>query len=390
MKARSSASVIVTVLLCTCGPAPSAPDAQLTESRQYAWLSGRPPSATSYPDRYPGYRLELEGDTARIYNLFGTFEAVYPAYAESEATGTGDTTYLTYGSPGPDADLDISVYEGGSVVTSQRYRPAEAIVVPEEPARYWGKAYALAVDSVDYVVYLEPVLNSGLLMGNVLRLAPGRQRRAVARAMAHQFATNKIILWLPDGADRGDARRRRTRMVVTEAADGSPQLHRLNASGAVVGPYPLEPYMSAIPDSVPPAELLRILNTGTIAMGDIPPEPDSLGIEYVTTEASLPPWLLSYAELPQLDFSFQEDGSFSVFVADRVVSEGKWNFSEGRQFINIYGRSSMSGTAARLIASYTERCLSFSVPLRVRTKEARGVRLPSYFTAEVPLTFCAE
>ena len=141
-----------------------------------------------------------------------------------------------------------------------------------------------------------------------------------------------------------------------------------------------------VSDSVSVADLLHILNAGQITVSPPPPEPDSVGIQYVDLNGEATGRLVTHGELLHIDFEFAEDGTYALFAGDRVVQRGRWSLSKGRQFITMRSLTTMTH-AARLIEDYEPGALTISLPIDVQTSEPRGVRLTSYYTPVVGLRF---
>lgn len=381
--------ISILCLLCTCGPAsPAAAEEDREVEREYTWVSGRPPLTFSSQGEYPGYRARLADDSIYIFDPFSGASGSYVAYPAGQSGSIPDRTHAIY-SFEEDSTLLVTV-ENWTEAGGVRFRPVERLEYGPLPRSVVGKTYRFEMDSLERIVYFKPIPLEGprqMLIAHVVTVTDEVGADPLSYDMGFQSDKGTIRLHMrkKDGSRKPLERSKIT--LLSGAVDSTLQLHTLDmVDGKLYGPKVLMPYPSPVPDSVTNGELWQILNTGRIEVGKLSPEPDSLGIAYVTDPNVATNGLVRREELDQLDFEFAQDGNWTTFIGDRVVHEGKWTFTEDRHFIDITSGATIN-RGVRLITDYGEGRLSFTLPLRVQTQQPRGVELVSYYTPEVPLTF---
>ena len=386
-------------LLCTCAPAPekSGPPS-LPFDYEYALIPGALDSSKLEP-YLNKFRLELTADSALFRNPIRYETLRVPAYAATDtAGGVTDSMYFVYAATG-DGSL-----EGELVLPRQRsrerFRP-----VPKEELRPWtekmvDRAYLMRADSANYLVYLDqrfPRPNGGFLEGYLLRLSADGTRHVTNRSQGFgEMVDGDVTVVFRALSDQHDAAipypaGRPVLLTLRDASD-RPLLALVDPNRPetlVTDTFRLSPYPSPLPEGLTAADLLPHLALSRIEVGPVPPEPDSVGIEYLDPEPNRPDPVMQYAELPTLDIAFDEDGKFTYFAGDRTVTGGGWRLSEDGNFL-IMNPAGYHRGGPMLIEGYNEKELRVPVPLNVQTRRPRGVRIRSYFRPQVPVSFIRE
>ena len=386
--------VALTLLLCTCGPAPEDDGGSAGMiDQEYLMVAGQPYGVWNSDESYPGYRLRFEDDSVQLFNPFTGYEKRLRAYAADTAARFADTLYVTYDGM-TDSTLQLVIRSNEGDDLQQQYRITEPLMYQDLSSATADEVYAITLEGTDYMLYvveLEVERNgqaSSMKTVELTAAPPASDPRRVDVRMGYPMGFGAgIALPMPVPGERRRPRSGRDRLLISESPSGQVQAHILREQeNRVEGPVFARPYPSLVPDSVPTADLLHILNAGHITVSSPPPEPDSIGIQYTDLNGEGTGRLVTHEELPHIDFEFSEDGTYALFAGDRVVLRGRWSLSKGRQFIEMRSLTTMS-RAARLIEDYGPGTLTFSLPIDVQTREPRGVRLTSYYTPVVGLRF---
>ena len=388
-------STALTLLLCTCGPAPENDGASVgIPEEEYGMVAGQPYGIPHTHGSYSGYRLRFDGDSVQLFNPFTGYEKRLRAYAADTAARFADTEeYVTYDGV-TDSTLQLVIRSEGGDDVQQQYRITEPLAYQDLSSATTDEVYAITLGGTDYMLYvveLEVERNgqaSSMKTVELTAVPPASDpRRADVRVGFPMGFGAGITLPMPVPGERRRPRSGGDRLLISESPSGQVQAHILRGQeNRVEGPVLARPYPSLVPDSVPTADLLHLLNEGQITVSPPTPEPDSVGIQYVDLNGEGTGRLVTHGELPHIDFEFSEDGAYALFAGDRVVQRGRWSLSKGRQFIEMRSLTTMS-RAARLIEDYGPGTLTFSLPIDVQTREPRGVRLTSYYTPVVRLRF---
>ena len=373
---------LVLLLSCAAAPENSVEDG-LPPGRVYALTEVRPVDYLNEGGRYGTLRMELLGDSARIFNPFTEYSTTVAAFRANGAQEKGDSVYLSYTTEA-DTALRATLYTPEQTYT-QRYRAVDALPPAGWPLDRVGQTYRLARDTGNWIVHVADLAGgrgpATILLSQILRVEENDGRRVTARSSGwgmveeNRFRTS---FGLPGG---GEGEYMRPALAVTgELPDGKPALYVLGRDTINPEPlavWPLEPYPSLLPDKMDQNGVLELLNRSRIEVGELPPEPDSVGIAYQNEQREHDPVLLP-GEVPNLDIAFTDEGRYTLFAGDRIVREGSWAVSADRNFMFFWpDQSEAQGLA--LISAYNEKYLSVPFPLEVETAEPRGVRLRSYY-----------
>lgn len=377
------------LLFSSCGRIHDPASVALPGDQEYVLTLGFPYGTQNFGPAItaPGYRLQFEGDSARVFNPFAYGEAYFRAYAADSTVRFSDSLNMTYQIE-EDSTLLAVVRSGGTWDAVQQYRPAKKMVYQDLPDDMDGETYRITIDGTDYVMYFDEMTGSRATQAvtvktmKVITLANGPELKILKSRTAYGMGGEKLIVTISRGDERG-----RDQLMLSNSEAGRLQGHLLRESeNRVEGPIYPEELPSVIPDSVPTNNLINILNTGRITVTPPPPEPDSIGIEYANLNGEGDSKLITHAELDRLDFEFSEDGGYTLFAGNRMLQRGKWKFSEGRQLIQVISGASMHDDA-QLIEAYAPGMLTFSLPIQLQTREPKGVRLTSFYTPRVQVKF---
>lgn len=390
---------ILCLFLCTCAPSPETTGPPpLPFDYEYALLPGALDS--SKMEAHLGkLRLELRSDSALLYSPFKDDRFNLPAYAAADTSGgITDTAYFVY-TVGEDGSLEAEVALG-AVTSRERFRPVVRNAVRPWTADMEGRAYRMRTDTADFLVYLYerfPRPDGSFMEGYLLQLNADGSRHITRRFQGFGFGRHGevYVTFRPPGRQPyqptpypGTS----TVLVTARDAADRPLLALVDPGQPEtvwVDTFRLEPYPSPLPPGTTAADLLPLLTLSRLEMGTVPPEPDSVGIEYLDPEPNRPDPVLRYAELADLDIAFDENGTFTYFAGDRMVAGGGWELSRDGNFL-IMNPSGYHRGGPMLIEGYSEGELRVPVPLNVQTRKPRGVRIRSYFRPEVSIRFIRE
>ena len=385
MSDTAGPALLLLLILFSCAPAPeTSRDDGLPPGRVYALTEVRPLEFINDGGTYGTLRLELLEDSARIFNPFTSYSRTVAARRADGAQETTDSVYLSYVTEA-DTVLRATLYTPRQNYT-QRYRAVDALPPGGWSMDQVGHTYRLVRDTGQWLVHLANIGGGrgpvSIFQSHMLRVEEGDGRRVTDRTNGWGAIESDRVFTsfrLP-GNNNYDDYMRPALAVAGELADGSPALYVLGRdtlNPEPAGVYHLEPYPALLPEAMGEAEMLELLNRSRIEVGELPPEPDSVGIAYQNEQREHDPVLLP-EEVPKLDIAFTDEGRYTLFAGDRIVREGRWSLSPDRNFMFFWpDQSEAQGLA--LISAYNEEFLSVPFPLEVETKEPRGVRLRSYY-----------
>ena len=377
-------ALLFLMILFSCAPAPEVSDGEgLPPGRVYALTDVRPLEYLNQGGTYGTLRLELRGDSARIFNPFTTFATTVAATRADGAQEKTDSVYLSYTTEA-DTVLRATLYTPEQTYT-QRYRAVDALPEAGWSVDRVGQTFRVMRDTGNWVVHIANLGGKdgpvSIVQAQLMRIDESDGRRVTDRTNGYGSVQGGRVItsfrW-PGGAE-GD--HMRPALAVTgQLPDGSPALYAIGRDTINPEPdavYPLEPFSSLLPEEMAEGEVMELLNRSRIEVGELPPEPDSVGIAYQNEQREHDPILLP-REVPHLDMAFTEEGRYTLFAGDRIVREGRWSLSPDRNFLQFWpDQSEAQGLA--MIAAYSDEFLAVPFPLEVETKEPRGVRLRSYY-----------
>ena len=219
----------------------------------------------------------------------------------------------------------------------QQYQITEPLAYRDLSSATTDEVYAITLEGTDYMLYvaeLQAERNgqaSSMKTVELTAVPPASDpRRADVRVGYPMGFGAGIALPMPVPGERRRPRSGRDRLLVSESPSGQVQAHiQRGQENWVEGPVLARPYPSLVPDLVPTADLLHLLNAGQITVSPPTPEPDSIGIQYTDLNGEATGRLVTHGELPYIDFEFSEDGKYALFAGDRVVLRGRWSLSKG-------------------------------------------------------------
>lgn len=347
------------LLLCTCGPAPVEPVAD----GLFVNLSA-PDTTVVNGGALVAKQWYLRGDSVGQFDPFTGVGPMMPAYAADSSARFADSVYAVY-QPGNAGTIDLIGYYQQHAMDRMALKrlPERAYRAPR--ANVSGKTYRFDVDG------LQILLNFATLE-NPLPLS--HTRDSVPDKEVDFRAVRAITL--PDGSrtsaisyaeDIGNNQSRIHRLVVLATEDGTPEVYLrqddIYGPAVIKGPFVGELYPSLVPDDEAEQNIFFPLSRGRIEVQALPPEPDSVEIMW-SREHFLERGGINKRELAQLDFEFNEDGTYKMLVRDRILDEGNWGISSDLNYL-IFSKPPRYLPELRYLTGYTAAYVAFDVPLSV-------------------------
>jgi hypothetical protein len=367
--------LLCAVAACQPDPPDRAPDGQyvaidLPDSLR---MSGDP--------RFTEQRIIVAGDSAYYFHPRWGSAAPVPIFQGDTLAVRTDSLYVVYDMVD---DSTISVRNrlpDTTFSTPQFYRlrPPHTYVLPGPAVS--GKTYAYEVEGVPMFVHFR----TPDLILSTLQTREGYTDRPVELRGSRliNYPDSQQINRISYVERVGENQVLTHRLLVTADRAGTPQLDLLvderRGKWTHRGPFTGEVYPSPVPDSVPDYNLFMQLSRGRMEVADIPPPdaPASLADRRPLFYDALIP-----AKIRRVGLEFREDGYFSVFLSDRILTEGEWTLTEDRNFI-ILKAQRQYGDHPSLMTAYTDDYLAFTLPLLVKRELGRP------YLADVVLRFYA-
>ena len=382
------------LFLCTCGPADDTQAVSgLPYEMEWGLVQGAPVGQFSDANKYGGFRLEIAGDSARLYQPLMGFGESYRAYAADSTARFSDPLYLTYTMPS-DTSLRAVVRGEDGRKWEQIYVPVPKLPTAPLPESLIGQTYRFELDDTAVLLNFREGrsdLQEQGVAADLLFLKDGVERQTAGRVfgLSKRNSSNGTISAYYGVKSRADGTLRHNILLVSATGEGGVQAYRLlddDRQRVVEGPFPMHPYSAIVPEDVTQEDLLPLLNQGRVVAEKLTAEPDSVGLRYDYEDAFERIGVIREQDLEYLDFEFQPGGDYHVFVGDRLLVAGKWELSSDRIFIVL--RDPLRGSVEpRLIQSFGAEAIAFPIDLPIRTREERGDKLSSYYEAEVMLHF---
>lgn len=308
--------------------------------------------AESLPDSAHAFTLEPGfGQTLRVNNFYNkelknewVFEPAQPGLQRvTNGELTGKSFYVNF--PGEDT-IRVSFGYGRQVRTRER------------------KENEFFASNETYSNETKSVVMSGRYQRGFSSPFVAKQMRGFNYLM--RFKTSKT------GFDRHQyvyGRRDDGTLVASYVADDGESYRRVD--------LPLTPAPAVLPSDVSDADFAERISTGSIVIDDSYPRVDSVQVAYRYSEDFIRDGGLEYDELGEVEFTLNEQGEFILFSRGRVVELYKWKLSSDRSYIHLYHDNSY-GDLFLPILSYDDKAIAFRIPLKVKTREPRGMELESY------------
>ena len=379
--------LLLFVIASSCDPA--APVSNETGEVEYAIVSGAPMFYQSYPPRQlQGLRLQLTGDSARLYHPMMNFDESYRAYRGDTVARYPDSSYLVY-QAGDNDSLHAVAHFG------ERSQTLVAIATP--PLHYAGlsealvgRAYRVRVEQHNYVLYFDGEMGTQqetvLIIVFLYGLDASGQLSPVDRRLSWK---QPPAVLLTDTAAAGGGS-----LFVAADSSGQPQVYLVRANSDntedYVGPYPAVPYRAptARADAVDSRVLIDRLNQGRV-LAEVPRgEPGEKEIKYGYPEdfnqgSGLP----SVDELARLDMEFRSDGTYVIFVSGQPAGGGRWKLSQDGGLLTLAGNRSLSFPPPfPQVMDWSRDSLRLRIPVAVQTRRPYGTSLMSYYVPDVAVT----
>ena len=388
MRTYPTLFLLGSLLLVACSSEPTAD--VMVPGKDYALTEGKPLDYLQIGGTYAGFRLRIENDTAHLFSPFHQHGERIPAYAGDSLVTFTDSRYMVYQRQ-PDSSLVAVLRDSSGIIGRQRYELVDELATYPPSADAIGKTYRFAIDGQAYFVYFEappsPEARQDTRV-NVYTVADSSGRIArVASGIGDRDRYHSIPVYFPYRPDLTGGRRGLLLFSGNEA--GKPQVH-MNYDGAdhtyLRGPYELTVHASPLPADVEKTQLAALLNQSMITTELLTPEPAPEALQYAYQEDFWRLGGIEAEEAERLDFEFQENGGFTMFSGDRVLSRGSWSLTPDRNFF-ILSDETTQHHRLQFIDGYDGENITLTVPVRVKTREPHGTELQSYYDGIAEVNF---
>lgn len=345
--------------------------------------------STKYVETFnPGDRLAVKKDTLIITNDFGGWPRKYPLF---ERSAIPDSTFGFVLDPQPDSSLIVAHYYKDSLKKEWHFLLAKEAPSKIPEGVLTGKTYRFNFPGLDslqvYVGYDEKMIFDQMMKEYFVssrehiflpktRVSGG----GVSLRYNSSFNPSPFLggqFYFPMG--RRITGFNRTQYMFEQTSEGQILIVYIMRvkDRFVMTKTPLDPIKSVIPSSVSEDFFAERISTGKIVVDQSYPRIDSANVSYLYTEDFYKHGGLDPVDLNYLEFSFNPDGEYFILVQDRLIKSGKWEFSPDRNYIVTLSEAGEKSQHFPILA-YTDEYIDLRMPLLVKTREPRGVKLESY------------
>jgi hypothetical protein len=378
-------------LMICCTPSAEKSVVDITEGEWVFSLANLVPERRKYDWFSPGDRLTVTADSLTHNDWYDNQPDVMPRLAEGTRpdTVTGFTAEAGFGST-----LRVAHFKGDSLLREWIFERPRAVYDTLPYGALTGKSYFFKYpDSdtmrayfgvaenifrvrrkdteVEYFNSTQPYSNSRRSVINKGRHYWSYPIEYTPTGLRHR----KLFYFLNSGTQGFD----RYRLAMRRKRDGTPVGVWYDQQGGKYQKGELE--LTLAPSIAPPGmgeqAFAEFVNTGIIKIDDTYPRVDSADVSYNYQDRYYSQEGLEYSELTELEITFQPGGDFVLFVRGRPVKISKWRLTPDGSFVELLGEKG-EPTDAYPIVVWTDEYIDLRMPLKVKTREPRGVELESY------------
>jgi hypothetical protein len=371
---------------CTDGPTPN-----LLVPSEHEWtfdLNTRV-DTTRYSHTFnPGDRFSIVRDTLMVTNDFsGRLSKIHLF----ERAAIPDTTFGFVLEPQPDSTLIVSHYNRDTLMKKWHFLLAKESRQEIPEGGLTGKTFRFKFPDADSLqVYIG--YDGKQAFGRDVNeyFVSSREHTFIPRT---KVCSGGVPLWFNSSFSPSSLRggqfystigRRitgfnRFRYKFEQEADGQVMVSYIMRvkDRHVLTDMPLEPVRSVIPPEVTTDEFAERISTGKVIVDQSYPRVDSADVKYSYTEDYYARDGLDPIDLNYLEFSFNPGGEYFVIARERVIMTGNWELSPDRNYIVTMRKEGAKYLHFPILA-YTDEFIDLRLPLKVKTREPRGVKLESY------------
>ncbi|WP_020569127.1 hypothetical protein [Neolewinella persica] len=335
-----------------------------------------------------GDRLSIVEDTLMITNDFGGWLRKIRLF---ERAAIPDTTFGFVLEPQPDSTLTISHYYRDSLKKKWHFLLAKESLTEIPEGGLSGKTFRFKFpDSDSLRVYIGYDENMAFGRGVKEYFVSGREHTFIPKT---KVSGGGIHLWYNSSFSPSPLRGGQFYFPMGQRITGFNRFRyrfKQELGGQVVVSYlrrvkdrhvltdmPLDPVRSVIPPKVTIDEFAERISTGKVVVDQSYPRVDSADVKYSYTEDYYSKDGLDPIDLNYLEFSFSPGGEYFVIARDRVIMNGNWELSPDRNYIITLNKDGAKFLHFPILA-YTDAFIDLRLPLKVKTREPRGVKLESY------------
>ncbi|MFK8162772.1 MAG: hypothetical protein AB8H12_09950 [Lewinella sp.] len=336
----------------------------------------------------PGDRLSIIKDTLMVTNDFGGWLRKIRLF---ERAAIPDTTFGFVLEPQLDSTLIVSHYYRDSLKKKWHFLLAKEGRAEIPEGGLTGKTFRFKFpDSDSLRVYIG--YDEHMALGRQVKeyFVSGREHTFIPKSKVSSGGTH---LWYNSSFSASPLRGGRFYFPMGRRITGFNRYRykfEQAANGQVVVSYimrvkdrhvltdmPLEPVRPVIPTEVTIDEFADRISSGKVMVDQSYPRVDSADVKYSYAEDYYAKDGLDPVDLNYLEFSFNPGGEYFVLARDRVIMNGNWELSPDRNYIITMNKQGAKFLHFPILA-YTDEFIDLRLPLKVKTREPRGVKLESY------------
>lgn len=388
---RFALPVTALFLMVSCSPSAEQPVDNITEGE---WLFSLANPVVGHQFFNPfsgGSRLRMINDSLEVTEWWTRKVHMLPLLPEGIVTDS--LSGYTVG-PGVGSTLRVASYAGDSLSGEWIY---------ERPAADRERLPFGALTGKSYLFNYPDTDTMRVYFGETKKMYLQRDKnKKVEYALSHQPSSatlqskiqhgsvhwSSVLLFMPS-SPRGelvhfsmestDGGFNRYRYELERRADGSLAAvwYDQEKDKYLSGEVTLAPAPPIAPPGATAEDFARFVNTGEIKIDDTYPIADSADVSYLYEQHYYKSGGLEYSELAELEITFEPGGDFVLFVRDRPVEISRWRLTADGSFVELLNKEGVI-TKALPILSWTDDHIDFRLPLKVKTREPRGVALESF------------
>jgi len=334
----------------------------------------------------PGDRLRIDGDSVIWLNSFFGGDNRLPLLSP----GSPDSLRGIVVTPAVGNTISVTRYANGKIFTSALFEPLVNDLKIVEAGELAGRAFRFKfpdMDSMTVAFQYNDLLpwSRGEMADTYVSTLPStwRPRSAVISGSNGMVDWRHFTPALLEGGlfqliNTRDSSFNRYRYRIGHDENGD-LVARYVTSGSgrhEQRDMPLVPYVPALPAGVSRREFARRLSTGPATIDRSYPEADSANVAYKYSEDLERAGILEYDQLGDVELEVDPTGFFVLRAWGKEVIRTEWRLSEDRGFL-IAGKPDAAGSYWPIVA-WEDDYVAFRLPLLVKTRTPRGVKLESF------------
>ncbi|MEM9929871.1 MAG: hypothetical protein AAF840_08640 [Bacteroidota bacterium] len=384
------------ILLCCCCLACTGDRAPiLLDPEAHEWvydLANTRDTANPILTFSPGDHLSIAGDTITVVNEFSGWPKQLLRVDEGvpRSKKIEMTSYIV--TPQPDSSLRVWRYGKDSIVEEYRFHlPDEESIRAIPEGMLTGKTFRCKfpeADSVQVYFGFDEFVSLGRGMNEYYVALPeytfqpistydGGKQRGWSYSHFSPLPLRGKQYFISFNQNNSSFRRYRHRFTLN--AEGLPVVRYIEYGGAhpQILNLPLVPTASMVPPEVSIETFCARVNSGRLTIDQSYTSIDTSSASFADAGDAAAQKVLEIADLEVIEVSLNPKGEYFVLAGERLIMNGRWEFSPDRNYLILLGKKGQKQYHLPIV-KYTNEELAFRLPLKVKTREPKGVRLISY------------